>query len=213
MLLGLCEETLQRPRWERHKFRSLHTYTYSLHKVSWLWPKVKKKEGRRMLHVHSKWQTANSCRWRDAESPGRWLLANSFSAFSLPQPKTLSSEWSALAAIAACPLQCWHFLDHMPNECWGVCMCVMYIIWRQAKNCWLAIAEDRACNTAKEGFLSDQFASCFQLSRNYSTFSVLCLWYMFFFACSGKGESVDIALCCCGRLFANVCCLNQLNNR
>lgn len=91
-------------------------------------------------------------------------------------------------------------------------MCVVCIIWRQTRECWLAIAEDRACNTAKEGLLSDQFASCFQLSRDYSKFPVLCLWYVFFFACLRKAESVDIALCCCGMLFADICCPNQLNN-
>lgn len=43
-------------------------------------------------------------------------------------------------------------------------MCAVYIIQSQARDCWLAIAEDRHCNTAKEGLLSDPFARCFQLS-------------------------------------------------
>lgn len=137
----------------------------------------------------------------------REMTSSSFSAFSLPQQKAPLTEWSTLAAIAAYPLQCWHFLDRMPNECWGVCMCVVYIMQRQARDCWLAIAEDRASNTANEGLLSDQFASCFQLSRDYSKFPMLCLWYMFLFSCSRKAESVDIALCCCGRLLDDVCCL------
>lgn len=86
-------------------------------------------------------------------------------------------------------------------------MCAVYRIWRQARDCWLAIAVDRAC-TAKEGLLSDQSASCFQLSRDYSKFLVLCVWYMFFFACSRKAQSVDVALCCCGRLCADSYCPN-----
>lgn len=174
----------------------------------------KKKKGRKVLLAHSKWQAANSCRRWDAEAPGRWLLANGFSTFSLLQQKAPLSEWSTLAAIAAYPLQCWHFLDHVPNECWGgcVCVCVMHIIWRQARDCWLAIAENRACNTAKERVLSDQFASCFQLSRDYSKFLVLCLGYTCFSACPRKAESVDAAVCCWGRLLSGVCCRNQLTN-
>jgi len=62
-------------------------------------------------------------------------------------------------------------------------------------DCWLAIAENRACNAAKEGVLSDQFASCFQLSRDYSRFLLLCLGYTCISACLGKAESVDIATC------------------
>lgn len=153
-------------------------------------------EGRNyVLLAHSKWQAANSCRRWDAEAPGRWLLANGFSTFSLPQQKAPLSEWSPLAAIAAYPLQCWHFLDHVPNKCSGVCVCVIRVIWRQAMDCWLAIAENRACNAAKEGVLSDQFASCFQLSRDYSRFLLLCLGYKCISACLGKAESVDIATC------------------
>lgn len=91
-------------------------------------------------------------------------------------------------------------------------MCIMHIIRREARDCWLAIAENRACNTAKEGVLSDQFASFFQLSRDYSKFLVLCLGYTCFSACLRKAESVDTAICRWGRLFPDVCCLNQLTN-
>lgn len=40
-------------------------------------------------------------------------------------------------------------------------MCVIRIVWRQARDCWLAVAENRACNSAKEGVLSDHLQAAF----------------------------------------------------
>lgn len=80
-------------------------------------------------------------------------------------------------------------------------MCIMHIIWREARDCWLAIAENRACNTAKEGVLSDQFASFFQLSRDYSKFLVLCLGYACFSACREKQKVLTLLYVAVGGCF------------